>query len=188
MGAGYLRGAGVVDVFRDWDEPTFLGWTLIVRRYNDHSMNGRTLNLQLPRGWYEVESKQTRSFRRHGQNCGILHLSLQPPLEMKLADGEQVLAYLKEMLNGLHTPLGSLITSGHEECAEGIMAFATYRNVHDGLHEFWLIPAEATVFVSWQMGSIGTAGLERSEAHEMLRSMHFEDFESDEITPDESNG
>ncbi len=149
-------------------------------------MKGRTLNLQLPRGWYEVESEQTRSFRRHGQKCGILHLSLLPPLEIELTDGEQVLAYLKEMIKGMDTPLGALISSGHEECAEGIMAFALYKHLQQGQHEFWIIPAETTVFAEWQMGALATAGLERSEAHGMLRAMHFEDFESDEPAADES--
>ena len=150
-------------------------------------MKGRILNLQLPRGWYEVESDRTRSFRRHGQKCGILHLTLLPSLEIELTDGEQVLAYLKEMVTGLNTPLGFLISSGHAECEEGIMAFALYKHPQQGQHEFWLIPAEAAVFAEWQMGALATAGLERSEAQEMLRTMRFEDFDSDEEPSNESN-
>lgn len=149
-------------------------------------MKHRTLNLQLPLGWYEVEGAQTPTFRRHGQKSGVLQLTMLPPVE--LADGEQALAYLHEWIAGLGRSPGSPVSSGHEECAEGILAFATYKHAHDGQLEFWLIPAEATVFAEWRMGSISTAGLERAQAHEILRTMRFEDYESDEPAADESGG
>ena len=144
----------------------------------------RSLNLQLPRGWYEVKGGEPHTYRRHGQGCGTLQLSLYPPVDTS-SDGEEVLAKLHELLKALGIPLGTPITSGHAECAVGIMAFATFKNVQKGQLEFWLIPADVAIFASWQMGSIATAGLERAQVHEMMRTMCFEESDADEIASGE---
>jgi hypothetical protein len=138
-------------------------------------MRSRALHVRLPSNWSEVPHLTPRTYRRNTLDSGILQLSLQPSLETEMSDGEQLVAYFLEMLAGLGMSLGSPIISSHMPCAAGVMATALYRDAQRGLLQFWLIPAEVTVFASWEMGGFASASEESTEAQEILRTVCFED-------------
>ena len=136
----------------------------------------RSLNLQLPRGWYQVAGITPHTLRRHGlaSTPGKLQLTLLPPPEAPPDDGASALAMLDGVLAQLGIAVGTPLTSGHEGCAAGLMAHATYHHV-GGQREYWIIPSvDATVFASWEMGAKATAGMERREIHDMLKRVFFE--------------
>lgn len=137
----------------------------------------RSLNMQLPRGWYQVAGIEPTTFRRHGLSTasGTLQLCFHPPHDGPVGSGEEALEMLRATLTEEHLPTGTPIGQGHEACSAGFMAFAAYKQIH-GQCEYWLIPNdEASVFAKWQAGSTSTAGMERHDIHEMLRALHFED-------------
>ncbi len=137
----------------------------------------RSLNMQLPRGWYQVAGVDPTTFRRHGLSTasGSLQLCFHPPHDGAVESGEEAMELLKAILSEEHLPTGTPIGQGHEACAAGFMAFAAFKQIH-GQCEYWLIPNdEASVFAKWQAGSTSTAGMERHDIHEMLRALHFED-------------
>lgn len=136
----------------------------------------RSLNMQLPRGWYQVAGVEPATFRRHGLSTasGNLQICFHPPHDGPVASGEEALDLLKIVLSEHHLPTGTPIGTGHQACAAGYMAFAAYKQIH-GQCEYWLIPHdEANVFAKWQAGSTATCGMERHDIHEMLRALHFE--------------
>jgi hypothetical protein len=136
----------------------------------------RSLNMQLPRGWYQVAGVSPHTFRRHGlaTASGKLQLTLLLPPDEPVADGESALAMLRHTLAHLDIAVGTPLENGHESCAAGLLAHATYQHV-GGQREYWIIPsADATVFASWEMGAKATAGMERREIHDMLKRLYFE--------------
>ena len=147
-------------------------------------MKRRSVIITLPSDWHEVEGARPRAYRRRGPSSGILQISLKPPLDDPISSGEQALARLDELLAELG-PLGKQLASGHDECAAGFMAFALYKHDKNGLMAIWFIPGEVTVFATWQMGSTATAAIERSEAHEIMRQVRFEDSDPAEPFLDE---
>ena len=133
--------------------------------------------MDLPRGWYQVAGVTPHTFRRHGlaTASGSLQLSMLPPPDEPVPDGDAAMAMLHETLVQMSIAVGSPLESGHEEAAGGWLAHATYRHV-GGQREYWIIPGEvATVFAAWQMGAKATAGMERHDIHEMLKRLHFEE-------------
>ncbi len=134
-----------------------------------------SLNLQLPRGWYQVAGLTPPRFRRHclSGKSGTLELSFLDP-ESSLLDGEEALELLRAALVRQDLPVGAPIRTGHEPCAAGVLAYGVYRH-SGGQCEYWLIPhEEATVFACWQMGAAATAGMERRDIHQMLKELFFE--------------
>lgn len=142
----------------------------------------RSLNMQLPRGWYQVAGSVPHTFRRHGLSTqsGKLLLSLLPPEETLPADCESGQTLLRETLARQDIAVGTALNSGCEPCAAGLMAFAVYKHV-GGQHEYWVIPCEeATIFAAWEQGAKATAGMERHDIHVMLKELFFEDSGSGE--------
>ena len=139
-------------------------------------MEQRSLNMQLPRGWYQVAGLHPHTFRRHcsSSKSGSLQVSLLPAPEVPPADGEEAQAMLKATLAQQDVHVGHPLKTGCEECAAGILAYAVYKHI-GGQREYWLIPSEdATVFACWEMGAMATAGMERQAVHEMLKALYFE--------------
>ena len=152
----------------------------------------RSLNMQLPRGWYQVAGIEPPTFRRHGLSTasGSLQICFHPPHHGAAESGEQAMELLKVALTEHHLPTGTPIGVGSEPCAAGFMAFAAYKQIH-GQCEYWLIPNdEANVFAKWQAGSTATAGMERHDIHEMLKALHFEDVneQGGQAAPPEMTG
>ena len=148
----------------------------------------RSLNMQLPRGWYQVAGVTPHTFRRHGlaTASGKLQLQLLPPQEEQPVEPEETLTILNATLAHLDIAVGTPLESGHEGCAAGLMGHATYHHV-GGQREYWIIPSEdATVFASWEMGAKATAGMERREIHEMLKRLYFESGDEGEDKYDDS--
>ncbi len=144
-------------------------------------MEHHSLNMQLPRGWYQVAGVTPHTFRRHclSSKSGSLQLSLLEP-ESSSVDGEQCLELLKETLVRQDIHVGHPLKTGHEACAAGIMAYAVYKHI-GGQREYWLLPhEEASVFACWEMGAMATAGMERHDIHEMLKALHFESVADEE--------
>jgi hypothetical protein len=140
----------------------------------------RSLNIQLPRGWYQVPNVTPHTFRRHGlaTTSGSLQLTFHPPPDSPVQTGEQALEMLKAFLKEHHITPGTPVNSGSEPCEGGFMAFAMYKHVERGQCEYWYIPTEdAAILASWQMGAVATAGMERHDVHDMLCKIHFEDVE-----------
>ena len=147
-------------------------------------MEHHSLNMQLPRGWYQVAGVTPHTFRRHclSSKSGSLQLSLLEPASSSI-DGEQCLELLTETLVRQDIRVGAPLKTGQEACAAGIMAYAVYKHI-GGQREYWLLPhEEATVFACWEMGAMATAGMERHDIHEMLKALHFEAVEEDEPAP-----
>ena len=148
----------------------------------------RSLNMQLPRGWYQVAGSVPHTFRRHGLSTqsGKLQLSLLPPEEVYAElDCESAQTLLRETLARQDIAVGTPLSSGCEPCAAGQMAFAVYKHV-GGQHEYWVIPCpEATVFAAWEQGAKATAGMERHDIHVMLKELFFEDANSEEAASTE---
>ena len=144
-----------------------------------------SLNMQLPRGWYQVAGLTPHTFRRHclSSKSGVLELSFLNP-ESSVLSGEETLALLAQTLERQDIHVGAPIKSGHEECAAGTMAYGVHKHI-GGQREYWIIPhEEATVFACWQMGAVATAGMERQDIHRMLKQLHFEHTE-EEPQPEE---
>ena len=138
-------------------------------------MEHHSLNMQLPRGWYQVAGVTPHTFRRHclSSKSGSLQLQLLEP-ESSSLDGEQCLALLKETLTRQDIRVGEPLKTGHEPCAAGVMAYAVYKHI-GGQREYWLLPhEEASVFACWEMGAMTTAGMERHDVHDMLKTLFFE--------------
>ena len=136
----------------------------------------RTLNLQLPRGWYQVAGAIPHTFRRHGLSTqsGKLQLSLLPPENFSNLDCEGTQTLLRETLARQDIAVGAPLGSGCEPCAAGRLAYAVYKHL-GGQPEYWLIPCEeATVFAAWEQGAKATAGMERRDVHQMLKELFFE--------------
>ena len=148
----------------------------------------RCLNMRLPRGWYQVAGVNPHTFRRHGlaTASGKLQIYLLAPPDCPVNDGHQALAKLTETLEQLDIAVGSKMECGHDTCAAGILAHATFQHV-GGQREYWLIASEdATVFAAWEMGAKITAGMERRDIHEMLMKLHFEcNEDSEDVAPAE---
>ncbi len=149
-------------------------------------MEHHALNMELPRGWYQIAGVTPHTFRRHclSSKSGTLQVSLLEP-ESSSIDGEQCLALLKETLVRQDIHVGQPLKTGHEACAAGIMAYAVYKHI-GGQREYWLLPhEEASVFACWEMGAMATAGMERHDVHEMLKRLHFESVADEEPAPAE---
>ena len=134
-----------------------------------------SLNMQLPRGWYQVAGLTPHTFRRHclSSKSGVLELSFLDP-ESSSQSGEETMGLLTQILERQDIHVGAAIKSGYEECAAGMMAYGVYKHI-GGQREYWIIPhEEATVFACWQMGAVATAGMERQDIHRMLKQLHFE--------------
>ena len=147
-------------------------------------MEHHSLNMQLPRGWYQLAGVTPHTFRRHclSSKSGSLQLSLLEP-ESSALDGPQCLALLEETLVRQDIHVGRPLQTGHEACAAGIMAYAVYKHI-GGQREYWLLPhEEASVFACWEMGAMATAGMERHDIHEMLKQLHFDHEEDGETAP-----
>lgn len=143
-------------------------------------MEHHSLQMDLPRGWYQVAGVTPHTFRRHclSSKSGSLQLSLLEPASSAL-EGPDCLALLKDTLVQHDIRVGEPIKTGHELCAAGVMAFAVYKHI-GGQREYWLLPhEEATVFACWEMGAMTTAGMERNDIHQMLKKLHFESVEED---------
>ena len=152
-------------------------------------MEHHSLNMQLPRGWYQVAGVTPHTFRRHclSSKSGSLQLSLLEPHSSSI-DGEQCLALLKKTLVRHDIHVGEPLKTGHEVCVAGIMAYAVYKHI-GGQREYWLLPhEESTVFACWEMGAVATAGMERHDVHEMLKQLHFESAIEDEPQPEQPVG
>ena len=151
-------------------------------------MEHHALNMELPRGWYQIAGVIPHTFRRHclSSKSGSLQVSLLEP-ESSSIDGEQCLALLKETLVRQDIRVGQPLKTvlRHEACAAGIMAYAVYKHI-GGQREYWLLPhEEASVFACWEMGAMATAGMERHDVHEMLKRLHFESVADEESAPAE---
>ena len=148
-------------------------------------MEHHSLNMQLPRGWYQVAGVTPHTFRRHclSSKSGTLQLSLLESASSAI-DGEQCLESLKETLVRQDIHVGQPLKTGHEPCAAGVMAYAVYKHI-GGQREYWLLPhEEASVFACWEMGAMATAGMERHDIHEMLRALHFETEDDEPAAPE----
>ena len=142
-----------------------------------------SLNMQLPRGWYQVAGLTPHTFRRHclSSKSGVLELSFLDP-ESSSMNGQEAISFLTQTLERQDIHVGAPSKTGHEECAAGVMAYGVYKHI-GGQREYWIIPhEEATVFACWQMGTMATAGLERHDIHQMLKKLHFEHTEEETQT------
>ena len=131
--------------------------------------------MQLPRGWYQVAGLTPHTFRRHclSSKSGTMELSFLDA-ESSSMTGDEATQLLTDTLARQDIHVGAAVKSGHEPCAAGVMAYGVYKHI-GGQREYWIIPhEEATVFASWQMGAMNTAGMERHDIHEMLKKLHFE--------------
>jgi hypothetical protein len=78
------------------------------------------------------------------------------------------------LLESLEMPLGERVLVTHTESAAGNMAVAVYKSSERGMLQFWMIPAEVTIFASYNMGNLATAKQEMSEAHEIMKNVRWE--------------
>ncbi len=143
-----------------------------------------SLNMQLPRGWYQVAGLNPPTFRRHclSSKSGTLEVTFLEP-DSSSMNGDEALGLLVQSLERQDIRVGAPLKTGHEECAAGIMAYSVYKHI-GGQREYWIIPhEEATVFACWQMGAMATAGMERHDVHQMLKKLHFE--HTDEVSAEE---
>ena len=139
-----------------------------------------SLNMQLPRGWYQVAGLTPPTFRRHclSSKSGTLEVSFLDA-ESSAMSGEEAQEFLTQSLERQDIRVGAPLKTGHEACAAGVMAYGVYKHI-GGQKEYWIIPhEEATVFACWQMGAMATAGMERHDIHEMLKKLHFEHTEEE---------
>jgi hypothetical protein len=137
----------------------------------------RQLKVALPANWYEVPGQSPRAYRREGERTGWLRVSFYPPLGAPTADDassdEDAAALLSKRLSGLGVDLGMKLVESHGPCDAGMMATSVWRSAKQGLQQFWLIPAEVSVFATYTAGNLQTAKEEMAEAHVIMKTVHF---------------
>ena len=137
-------------------------------------MKKHTLHIRIPPNWFEVPNKIPRSYRRRSNGSGWVQISLYPPETELNGDGEKIRTKLNNLLKSLDMDFGKEITGMHLPCASGTMATSMYQSPKQGLLQFWLIPSDALIFVSYTMGDILTVKEEVAEAHKFIAELKFE--------------
>ena len=143
-------------------------------RRGTSALQKRTLLVDIPPGWHEEPGEGTHVYRRDGADSGYLHISLQPPLPQSVTSGAEAEAQLQNLLDNLGMPLGERVLLTHTDGAVGTIAVAVYKSPERGLLQFWMIPSDATIFASYNMGNLETAKQEMSEAHEIMKNVRWE--------------
>jgi len=145
------------------------------------SSNRHRLNVTLAERWREVRDEGPgRAYRRLGASSGWLRLSLFPPMPEIRGDGESIGRRLAELLKESGMAMGRCVHSSHGPCAEGVMATSLWKSLERGILQFWLVPSRATVFASYQMGSLKSVQQELADAQRIIETMHFERVEEDD--------
>jgi hypothetical protein len=135
-----------------------------------------TFVMRLPDGWYEAEREPgAHCYRRRVEGSGELRVSLQPPLAGRVRSGRRAEQELARLVAGLGADLdlGERLALTSGRCALGVYATALCKSERHGLLQFWLIPAEATVFASYTMGSLDAVKQDLAEAMQIMRQVEL---------------
>ena len=101
-------------------------------------------------------------------------ISLQPPLDHKVRSGAEAETALVGILDDLGMELGERKLLSHADSAMGVMAFAVHTPPKAGLVQFWVIPAQVTVFATYEIGNLETVKQEMLEAHRIMLGLRLE--------------
>ena len=133
----------------------------------------RTLHVILPENWHESDSHEQgggRIYCPNNDNPGRLRISLLPPDE---SHNKNPLIALSGILENTKMPVGEQLAASISQGRAGSIA-TILRQIPDiGLVQFWLIPSEMTVFMSFEMGDPGRASKGFEEAGEIVSGLEF---------------